>query len=114
MKPFFSFIIPCCDVEPYVRECFASITGQSFTNWECLIGIEPSKDRTEEVIDELTAGDERFRIFHGPRSGSCSATRNTGARDAAAATRTTGSRSFTSITTPFGIRRSTRMSRIAG
>ena len=78
MKPFFSFIIPCCDVEPYVRECFASITGQSFTNWECLIGIEPSKDRTEEVINELTAGDERFKIFHGPRSGSCSATRNTG------------------------------------
>ena len=78
MKPFFSFIVACCDVEPYIRECIASVTGQSFTNWEFLIGIEPSKDRTEEVINELTAGDGRFRIFHGPRSGSCSATRNTG------------------------------------
>ena len=78
MKPFFSIVIPCCDVEPYVRECFASVTQQSFRDWECLIGIEPSKDRTEELIGELTAGDERFRIFHGPRSGSCSATRNTG------------------------------------
>ena len=78
MKPFFSIIIPCCDVEPYVRECFASVTGQSFRDWECLIGIEPSKDKTEELIDELTRGDERFRIFHGPRSGSCSASRNTG------------------------------------
>ena len=78
MKPFFSFIIPCCDVEPYIRECLASVTEQSFQNWECIIGIEPSKDRTEEVINEITAGDERFRIFHGPRSGSCSATRNTG------------------------------------
>ena len=78
MNPFFSFVIPCCDVEPYIRECLASVTGQSFRNWECLLGVEPSKDRTEEVIRELTAGDERFRIFHGPRSGSCSASRNTG------------------------------------
>ena len=51
---------------------------QSFRDWECLIGIETSKDRTEEVIREITAGDERFRIFNGPRSGSCSASRNTG------------------------------------
>ena len=77
-KPFFSFVIPCCDVEPYIRECLASVTGQSFQDWECLIGFEPSKDRTEEVIAELTAGDDRFRFFHGPRSGSCSASRNTG------------------------------------
>ena len=78
MSPFFSFVIPCCDVEPYIRECLASVTGQSFEDWECLIGIEPSKDRTEEVINEIIAGDERFRVYHGPRSGSCSASRNTG------------------------------------
>ena len=78
MSPFFSVIIPCCDVEPYVRECLESVTKQSFADWECLIGIEPSKDRTEEVVNEITFGDERFRIFHGPRSGSCSASRNTG------------------------------------
>ncbi len=78
MKPFFSFVIPCCDVEPYIRECLASVTKQSFQDWECLIGLEPSKDKTEEEIKEITAGDERFRFFHGPRSGSCSASRNTG------------------------------------
>ena len=78
MKPFFSFIIPCCNVEPYIRECLASVTGQSFRNWECLLGIEPSNDRTEEIVQEIIAGDDRFRVFHGPRSGSCSATRNTG------------------------------------
>ena len=78
MKPFFSLVVPCCDVEPFIRECLASVTDQSFQDWECLIGLEPSKDKTEEVIGEITAGDERFRIFHGPRSGSCSASRNTG------------------------------------
>lgn len=78
MKPFFSFAIPCCDVEPYIEECLRSILNQSFQDWECILGIETSKDRTEEIIREITAGDPRFRVFTGPRSGSCSAPRNIG------------------------------------
>ena len=78
MKPFFSIIVPCCDVEPYVRECLMSVINQPFHDWECLIGIETSKDRTEEVVHEIIDGDERFKVFTGPRSGSCSASRNTG------------------------------------
>jgi len=55
-----------------------SVKKQPFKNWECIIGIETSKDKTEEVVRELTANDDRFKIFTGPRSGSCSASRNTG------------------------------------
>ncbi len=77
-NPFFSIIIPCCDVEPYVRECLDSVLGQSFTDWECLIGVETSKDRTEEMVREYAARDSRFKVFTGPRSGSCSVSRNTG------------------------------------
>ena len=78
MNPFFSFIVPCCDVAPYIEECLQSILNQSFQDWECILGIETSKDRTEEIIREKTAGDSRFKIFTGPRTGSCSASRNTG------------------------------------
>ena len=78
MKPFFSFIVPCCDVEPYVEECLRSILSQSFQDWECILGIETSKDRTEEIIRRITVGDPRFKIFTSPRTGSCSASRNTG------------------------------------
>ena len=78
MQPFFSIIIPCCDVEPYVKECLESVLKQSFTDWECLLGIETSKDRTEEVIRETIGSDPRFKIFKHERSGSCSASRNTG------------------------------------
>jgi len=78
MKPFFSFAVPCCDVEPYIVECLQSILSQSFQDWECILGIETSKDRTEEIIREKTAGDPRFKIFTGPRTGSCSAPRNIG------------------------------------
>ena len=78
MKPFFSLIIPCCDVEPYVRECLDSVLKQEFQSWECLVGVETSKDRTEEIIREYSERDGRIRMFTGPRSGSCSASRNTG------------------------------------
>ena len=77
-KPFFSIIIPCCDVEPYVRECLDSVLRQEFQSWECLIGVETSKDKTEEAVREYAARDPRFKVFTGPRSGSCSASRNTG------------------------------------
>ena len=82
MKPFFSIIIPCCDVEPYVEECLQSILNQPFQDWECILNIEISKDRTEEIIREKTAGDPRFRIFTGPRTGSCSESRNIGIENA--------------------------------
>lgn len=78
MNPFFSIIIPCCDVEPYVRECLDSVLKQSFADWECLVGVETSKDRTEEIVREYAAKDARIKVFTGPRSGSCSASRNTG------------------------------------
>lgn len=78
MKPFFSIIVPCCNVEQYVRDCLNSLQGQSFTNWECIIGIEESRDRTEEIVREYAAKDSRIRVFTSPRTGSCSASRNTG------------------------------------
>ncbi|MBQ7179335.1 MAG: glycosyltransferase [Victivallales bacterium] len=78
MHPFFSIIVPCCEVEPYVRECLDSVLSQPFQNWECLIGVEASKDRTEEIVREYAAKDSRFKMFTGPRSGSCSASRNKG------------------------------------
>ncbi len=77
-KPFFSLVVACCDVEPYVRACLNSVRGQPFADWECLIGVEASKDRTEKIVREYAAVDSRFKVFAGPRSGSCSASRNTG------------------------------------
>ena len=76
--PFFSIIVPCCDVEPYVRECLDSVLGQQFADWEALVGVETSKDGTEGIVREYAAKDPRIKVFAGPRSGSCSASRNTG------------------------------------
>ena len=78
MKPFFSIIVPCCDVAPYVRECLGSVKGQAFADWECIAVVETSKDDTERVVRECAAGDGRFKVFTETRSGSPATPRNTG------------------------------------
>ena len=78
MNPFFTIIVSCCDVAQYLRECLDSIANQPFKDWECLLGVEESKDDTEKIAREYAAKDPRFKVFTGPRSGSCSASRNTG------------------------------------
>ena len=77
-KPFFSIIVPCCDVAQYVRECLASVKRQGFADWECLAVVEASKDDTERIVREVAAGDGRYRVFTEPRSGSPATPRNTG------------------------------------
>lgn len=76
--PFFSIVVPCCNVEPYVRECFESVLSQSFSDWELLAMVETSSDRTEEIVRGFASRDPRIRVFTGPRTGSCSVPRNRG------------------------------------
>ena len=78
MIPFFSILIPCCEIEQYIRKCLDSVLEQSFTNWECLLGVETSKDNTEAIAKEYAERDKRFKVSVGPRSGGCAVPRNVG------------------------------------
>ena len=78
MSPFFSIIIPCCNVEQYIEECLLSILNQPFQEWECLVVVETSRDKTEQIVRMFSEKDKRIRFFTQPRSGSPSAGRNTG------------------------------------
>ena len=78
MSPFFSIVVPCCDVEPYVSECIDSVASQDFADWEFVAVAEESKDSTEGILGERAAKDPRIRVFTGPRTGSCSVSRNVG------------------------------------
>ncbi|MEV7609486.1 glycosyltransferase [Microbacterium sp. NPDC089320] len=48
------------------RELFtrqlASIRDQTVTDWECIISVDGEAQTVEEVVAEVAAGDERFRI----------------------------------------------------
>lgn len=80
--PFFSIVVPCCDVEPYLRDCLDSLLAQPCTDWECLLECEESKDATESLALSYAAKDARIRVSTAPRSGSCSVPRNRGIEDA--------------------------------
>ena len=80
--PFFSVVVAACDVEPYLRECLDSVTDQPFRDWECVVFAEASKDGTERIARGFAEKDARFRVYSGPRTGSCSVPRNRGAAEA--------------------------------
>lgn len=80
--PFFSIVVACCDVAPYVAECLESVLSQSFDGWEILAGVETSSDGTEDIVRSFADRDPRIRMFTGPRSGSCSVPRNRGVAEA--------------------------------
>lgn len=77
-KPFFTIIVACCDIEQYANDMIQSVSGQTFENFECLLVVEKSKDKTLELCSGAAAKDSRFKVFTQKRSGSPSAPRNTG------------------------------------
>lgn len=77
-RPFFSIIVPCCQVARYVDDMAVSVRGQSFTDWECVLSVEVSSDATEAKCRAVAAADARFRVVVGPRSGSPATPRNRG------------------------------------
>lgn len=76
--PYFSIVVPCCEVGRYVDELVASIRGQSFADWECVLSVEISEDDTLEKCQAVARQDARFKVIAGPRSGSPATPRNRG------------------------------------
>lgn len=64
-----SILVPCCNVEKYVRQCLDSIKNQTHTNIEVICIDDGSKDNTGAIIDEYVAEDSRFKVIHKPNSG---------------------------------------------
>ena len=69
MKNKISILVPCCNVEKYVRECLDSIKAQTYTNLEVICIDDGSIDSTGEIIDEYVATDSRFKVIHKSNSG---------------------------------------------
>lgn len=72
-----SIIIPVYNVENYLRQCLQSVIEQTFTDWECIIVDDGSKDRSGVICDEFAKMDSRFAAIHQENRG-VSAARNKG------------------------------------
>lgn len=64
-----SVIVPIYNMEKLMRKCLDSILAQTFTDYECLLIDDGSKDGSPAICDEYAAKDARFKAFHKPNGG---------------------------------------------
>ena len=76
-NPKISVIIPVYNAEATLRRCVDSVLSQTFTDYECLLIDDGSKDKSWEICDEYAAKDSRVRVFH-KENGGVSSARNLG------------------------------------
>lgn len=68
-KPLVSIIIPVYNVELYLSKCIDSVLAQSFTDWECILVDDGSKDKSGSICDNYALKDNRIKVIHQNNSG---------------------------------------------
>lgn len=74
----FSIIVPIYNVEAYLEECIESILGQSYENFELILIVDGSPDRSLEICRRYEAHDSRVTVVYQENRGLI-ATRKAGA-----------------------------------
>lgn len=72
-----SIIVPVYNAAPWLNRCLASIAGQTFRDWECLLIDDGSTDESGAICDAWQQKDPRFAAVHQKNAG-VSAARNKG------------------------------------
>lgn len=67
--PAVSILIPCYNVERYLRQCLDSVVNQTLTDIEIICINDGSTDSTPDILREYAALDSRIRIIDKPNSG---------------------------------------------
>jgi glycosyltransferase involved in cell wall biosynthesis len=75
-KATISVIVPAYNAEATVKKTLESVASQTYSNWECIIVDDGSKDNTSAVVKDFIGNDTRFKLITIKNSGVCVA-RNT-------------------------------------
>lgn len=79
MGPLLTICIPAFKADRFIRETLASVTRQTFANWELIIVEDGSHDRTEEIVNEYAGKlSQNIRFIRHAVNQGLPATRNTG------------------------------------
>lgn len=73
----FSIVIPAYNRAHQIHETLATVLAQTYTDWECLVVDDGSRDSVELEKAVQAMGDPRFRYIHRENGGG-GAARNTG------------------------------------
>lgn len=72
-----SVIIPLYNNKDYIYKCLASLSVQSYRDFECIVVDDGSTDGSGDIVDLFAQDDCRFRVLH-IENGGVSNARNTG------------------------------------
>lgn len=75
--PAISVIVPIYNVEEYLTGCVASVSRQTFSDFELILVDDGSPDRCPQLCDGLAKTDSRIRVVH-KQNGGLSSARNAG------------------------------------
>lgn len=65
--PAVSVILPILNEEPYLRDAVRSILSQDYQGeFEIVLAVAPSRDRTQEIADQLHCEDSRVIVISNP------------------------------------------------
>lgn len=76
-----TIIIPVYNVEQYLPDCLESVISQTYTDWECILVDDGSRDLSARICDVYAAKDSRFKVIHQHNCGASRA-RNKGIKNA--------------------------------
>lgn len=72
----FSILIANYNNGHFFKDCYQSILGQTYANWEVIIVDDCSTDNSVAVIKEIIGNDIRFKIFFNKENKGCGYTKN--------------------------------------
>lgn len=75
--PKISIIVPCYNVEKYLKKCLDSLVNQTYQDIEIIMVDDGSPDRSGIICDEYAAKDDRIKVIH-KLNGGVGAARNDG------------------------------------
>jgi len=75
--PFVSIIMPCYNVDAFLNKALEHVITQTYTNWECIMVDDGSKDNTANIAKQWTKKDARFVYLFQENKG-LSGARNSG------------------------------------
>lgn len=69
-QPFFSILVPVYNAEKYLDECLATLTSQTFDDYEVVLVDDGSTDSSGKICDACQARfPERIRVIHQQNQG---------------------------------------------
>src|SRR5687767_7810079 len=72
-----SVVMPTFNYGAFIAASLESLRAQTYPNWECVVVDDGSSDATPDIVERLTAHDDRIKLYRQPNQGQATA-RNMG------------------------------------